>query len=303
VKWIEHTRQNPADDSPVFQLIDGFHVEHTLTHDKTDVFGKQAKNNNNIKDELFIARNESKESVIAIWESLMPIGEKSVGVVLDLFLSLRAVDAHEEMIDLYKEMDPPLQKTKLVQEQYGFALNRVGKWKRAEKVLVGLIKKYGFDPETNGILGRVYKDLYKKNRIIKPEKADKYLKRSIKCYRAGFDADWRDAYPGVNLITLAEIAGFQDIIDYYLPVVKFAAMQQLEKANYWDLATIAELRVVEKDIPLALEILEEAITFIPDEEDWMLETTLNNLMLIRDARKKRGAPFEELDQLIDRFKL
>ena len=50
-----------------------------------------------------------------------------------------------------------MKSTKMIQEQLGFALNRLGKRDQAEKVLMKIINKFGNDSETNGILGRVYK--------------------------------------------------------------------------------------------------------------------------------------------------
>lgn len=92
---------------------------------------------------------------------MQPISEKSVGIIIYLFISLRAVKTFDEMIECYKEMDAPLQQLKLVQEQLGFAYNGIGDYEQAKRVLEQVIKEYGSDPETNGVLGRVYKDLYK----------------------------------------------------------------------------------------------------------------------------------------------
>ena len=57
---------------------------------------------------------DSRQQVVSVWERLKPISEKSAGVVVDLFLSLRAVKAHQDMVDLYEEMDKPLQNAKLI---------------------------------------------------------------------------------------------------------------------------------------------------------------------------------------------
>jgi hypothetical protein len=78
--------------------------------------------------------------------------------VIDLFLSYRAVNAWEKMIDLVNKMCVPLVSTIMVQEQFGFALNRSGRSEEAEQVLLKLIKNRGPSSETYGILGRVYKD-------------------------------------------------------------------------------------------------------------------------------------------------
>jgi len=298
VTKIEYCRNNTHTDSPVFQLVDGFKVTHNLSHEKTDVFRKQAEYDNDIKGQLFEARNESKEKVCSIWDELKPISEKSAGIVVDLFLSLRAISAFKEMVNLYEEMDEPLKQTKLVREQFGFALNRIGEKKKAEKILKDIIEEYGFDPETNGILGRVYKDQFldqqNKNSVL----AKAHLKKAIECYRKGFDADFRDAYPGVNLVSLAEIAGESEIVSEYLPIVEFAAKRRMKNPDYWDLATLSELKVIEEDYVKAQEYLAEAITYIPDDAKWMLETTLNNLKLIKEARENRGGNITPLDNLI-----
>ena len=305
VEKIKFSRENKHVDSPVFQLVDGFDVTHNLSHEKTDVFRKQAEYDNDIKEKLYDARNagnESKEQVITVWNALKPVSEKSAGVVVDLFLSLRAVEAHKEMVDLYETMDKPLQNTKLVREQLGFALNRMGKKKKAEKVLAEIIDEYGFDPETNGILGRVYKDQYIDKRNTNLPLAKIYLNKAIDSYKKGFDADWRDAYPGVNLVTLAELAGKDDLVKEYLPVVEFSAKRRMKKPDYWDLATLAEVKVIEGNIPKAKEYLLQAITFIPDNETWMLNTTLKNLTMIKEERERRNEETGQLAALINEMK-
>ena len=91
-------------------------------------------------------------------EILRRVVQARSGVVVDLFLSMRDVKAHAGMIDLYGRMPPPLQRAKMMREQLGFALNREGKHEEAEKVLKDVIAECGPSSETNGLLGRVYKD-------------------------------------------------------------------------------------------------------------------------------------------------
>ncbi len=305
INQLNTSKTDRKTDSPVFQLVEGWKVSHNLSHEKTDAFRDQAEYDNDIKDALFEARNKDAEAVLKIYERLKPLGEKSVGVVVDLFLSLRAVKAWPEMIDCYNNMDKPLRETKMIQEQLGFAYNRAGEKTKAERTLEQLIDKYGFDPETNGILGRVYKDLYfehkKKDDLLK---ADAYLAKSVKTYKEGFDADWRDAYPGVNLVTMLQLQGSTKLMNEYLPIVSFAVKRKLESTppDYWDKATQAELSVLAKDYETATADLTEAITLIPDKELWMLETTLNNFELILAARADNDEADEELESIIKKFK-
>ena len=76
----------------------------------------------------------------------------------------------------------------------------------------------------------------------------------------------------------------------------------MNEPDYWDLATLSELKVIEGDIPKANEYLSQAIVHIPDEEVWMLETTLNNFILIQEARETRGEDVTELKNLINELK-
>src|SRR4029077_11691631 len=80
------------------------------------------------------------------------------GVVVDLFLSFRAVKGWADMVALVEKMAPPLAATALVQEQLALSLNRTGRGEEAERVLQDLIDRRGPSSETYGILGRVYKD-------------------------------------------------------------------------------------------------------------------------------------------------
>ncbi|PCJ94421.1 MAG: hypothetical protein COA50_11710 [Flavobacteriaceae bacterium] len=305
VKHLNACKEDNTIDSPVFQLIDGWKVSHNLSHEKTDVFRKQATYENKIKEDLFKARNGGKEFVVKMFKELAPIHEKSVGVVVDLFISLRGVKAWQEMIACYEDMDAPLQKLKMIREQLAFAYNRKGESEEAQKILEEVIKEYGPDPETNGILGRVFKDLYEKaKKEDKLLKADGYLGRAIKSYKDGFDADWRDAYPGINLVTLLERKGDYKMLEEYLPLVRFANKRKMMSTtpDYWDLATQSELNILQRDYDVATTILSEAITLIPSNEIWMLETTLNNLEIIHGARKENDNQDEGLSILINKFK-
>lgn len=234
---------------------------------------------------------------------MKPIEGKSIGVIIDLYLSLRAVKAYQEMSDLYDDLEKPVQGSRLLKEQYCFALNRLGKSAKAEKGLIEIINKYGSNPETNGILGRIYKDQYQKfledgNVTL----SNSYLQKAISTYKDGFDSDWRDAYPGINLITLLRLAGQTELLKEYLPVVEFSAKQRIKKPDYWDLATLAEISIIKGDVVNAENHLSEAYTYIPDKELWMLETTLNNFEILKESFEDSQVK-EDINKLVSKFKL
>ncbi len=156
---LEEARGNPHDDSPVFQLVDDL-PRWEIDHTKTDVFRKSVDYSKRYKTRLAAAVKQGAEAVasIAAEAGLANLSEVETGIVVDLFLSLRDVKAYDAMIALYDRMPLPLQRAKMMREQHGFALNRQGRFEEAEKVLKAVIDEFGPSSETNGLLGRIYKE-------------------------------------------------------------------------------------------------------------------------------------------------
>jgi tetratricopeptide (TPR) repeat protein len=282
-------RQDPHDDSPIFQLVDV--LPHSqIDHAKTDIFREQVDYSKKYKQRLGEAVRAGAEAVekIASEPALANLNEVETGVVVDLYLSLRDVKAYQAMIRLYERMPPPLQRAKMMREQLGFALNREGRFEEAEKVLKEVIAEFGASSETNGLLGRIYKDRWDLARKESRPEARSLLRRAIDTYLDGFQADWRDAYPGVNAVSLMEMQDKRDPRQaQVLPVVRYSATRKKEKAaDYWDYATLLELAVLANDRDDAEVQLGEAIAIA--RAAWELESTARNLGLIRKARLDRG---------------
>jgi tetratricopeptide (TPR) repeat protein len=301
---LRAARGNPYDDSPIFQLVDDL-PRWEIDHTKTDVFRQSVDYSKKYKDRLAAAVRQGTEAVekIAAEPALANLLEVETGVVVDLFLSMRDVKAYAGMIDLYNRMPPPLQRAKMMREQHGFALNREGRFDEAEKVLKGVIEEFGPSSETNGLLGRMYKDRWDLARKEARPEARSLLRRAIDTYVDGFQADWRDAYPGVNAVSLMEMQDKPDARqEQILPVVRYSAMRKAEKhADYWDYATLMELAVLAKDPDDADEQLSEALVLA--RASWELESTARNLSLIRTVRTARDEDASWIkgleDQLID----
>jgi tetratricopeptide (TPR) repeat protein len=275
-------------DSPLFQLVDDMQPQQ-ISHAKTDVFRAQVEYSERVKDELTEARKQGVGAIQEVEERLGDLGDAEAGIIIDLLLSYRAVKAWDRMISLVERMPRPLAATVMVQEQYALALNRNGQGEKAERVLTDLIARRGPSSETYGILGRVYKDRWEG--AVKAGQgflAKGLLDKAVDAYVRGFEADPRDAYPGVNAVTLMEL---QDPPDprrlELLPVVKYAVRRKLRtgQPDYWDYATLLELAVLERDENGARVALTQALPEI--REVWEPETTVRNLRLIREARARR----------------
>jgi hypothetical protein len=194
------------------------------------------------------------------------------------------------MIRLKELMSRPLQESVMVQQQFALALNRDGRGEDAEPILLQLIARHGPSSETFGILGRVYKDRWDVAlQAGDPILARKCLEEAIDAYLRGFQADWRDAYPGINALTLMALREPPDDRGReILPVVKYSVTRRLAsgKANYWDYATLLELAVLGGDEPAAADALAVALAAV--REVWEPATTGQNLAFIREARAGRG---------------
>lgn len=290
-------------DSPVFQLLKDYKAPD-IARLKTDVFRDSLRLSVNLKQQLSTARlNRSLDQLTEIEKSLGQLDAVEAGVLVDLFLSYRACQAWDRMIQLFERLPVVLQRSVMVREQLALALNRNKQRQEAISVLEGIVSEQGPSSETNGILGRVYKDLWAEAVKSGQEMLSLgYLDNAVASYLRGFEADWRDAYPGINAVTLLDIkgdAGSQKLKSEILPVVRFAVSQRMKyaKPDYWDHATMLELAVLDSDPEALTSLLGKALVAV--RESWEAITTANNLMLIRDSRRKRGVEEPWLDKIID----
>jgi hypothetical protein len=237
-------------------------------------------------------------ALLNIERELGQLEDVEVGVLVDLLLSYRATKGWQEMISLVEAVPEPLRRTVLVREQYGFALNRAGRGEDAERVLLEVLDDRGPSSETLGLLGRVYKDRWEAERGGSVLRAEGHLEQAIDAYRRGFEADWRDAYPGINAVTLMEIRNpGGEAQRALLPVVRYANRRRLEGRgdDYWDRATRLELGVIARDREEAIAGARAALAAV--REPWEPESTAYNLSLIREARAARGEIVEWADEL------
>jgi tetratricopeptide (TPR) repeat protein len=291
---IKKAKDNKFKDSPLYQLVEDY---PNISHEKTDVFRQLVDYSKKMKDKLRAARaytpqEDRQKKITEIEIELGNIADEEAGVVIDLFLSYRSLgtkDGFKSMVGLTEKMTPVLKETIMVQEQLAFALNRLDKKSEAETILLALIKKRGGSGETYGILGRIYKDqwenAYKANKRVE---SSAYLKKAIETYLKGFNIDWRDAYPGVNAITLMAISQPEDMRwKEVFPIVKYAVDQKIKSGtpDYWDYATLVELYVIDKAWDRAEEALGQALTVV--REKWEPETTAKNIRFIKEARLSR----------------
>lgn len=290
---------NAATDGQLLQLIDRPlppEIEHTLT----DVFRERVSYAPALKRRLEEARVGKQVATLrAIEDELGDLHDCEAGVLVDLLLSYRALSAWDEMIALVEKMPAPLARSIMVEEQLAFALNRIGQQMQAQSSLQALIARRGPSSETFGLLGRVHKDGWEAaKRAGEPKLAEARLNDAIETYLKGFEADWRDAYPGINAATLMELHEPPDPRrDALIPIVIYAAERRIAAGtpDYWDYATLIEAAVLGRDRDRAESAFTSALAAV--REAWEPGTTARNLRLIREAREGRGERLLWADEL------
>ncbi|HTF04417.1 MAG TPA: TRAFs-binding domain-containing protein [Bacteroidia bacterium] len=319
---LEESKAKRSTDSPLYDLVNGISFNNSVAHEKTDVFREKVEYDKKIKQELAYARakspvgNETKKEVrtaaiTAVVKKYTPLENTETGVIIDMMISYRNIEAFAEMQAFIESMPRYVFETVMVQEQYAFVLNRNGGKKKpvdevmidkAEAVLEGVKEKEKASSETYGIWGRIYKDKFERA-YDSGDKAEAkvHLKKACQIYQLGFEFDPRDAYPGVNYVTCLELLGEHAKALRLLPAVEYAALAKMKrkKPDYWDYATLLELAVIENKYDDAEEFYQEAKPIAT--ETWMLGTTKKNLEKILNYRKERGEGTGELESLLAKF--
>jgi hypothetical protein len=289
-------------DSPVFQLLKDYRAPE-IAHLQTDTFRERTRYSQEQKVRLAdLRRRQDLDGLRRFDQEIGSLDAADAGVVVDLFLSYRALEAYEDMVQMVQRLPETLRRVRMVREQWALAENRRGRPDSAQRILQELHRDEPETSESRSILGRVYKDLWIEHRARGSEAAGGYLDHAIKAYVAGFESDWRDAYPGVNAVTLLSIRGSEDDLALRTrlsPVVRFSVEQRLRGRDpaYWDYASLLELDVVEGDAESAKKLLPKLSASV--REPWELESTLRNLALYRDALAARGTGAKWLRDLIE----
>lgn len=151
-----------------------------------------------------------------------------------------------------------------VKTQLALLANRLGRTREAEQKLSDLAKAMPGDSEAQGVLGRVYKDMWRTtwSRVEKLEdrlalacRNAATARKSLDTYEVAIRQDFDSYFNGINVVTLAallehvarankrtvnpEVADLADL----QTVVRLAATAKLESDAVWARATLGELHL------------------------------------------------------------
>ncbi len=141
------------------------------------------------------------------------------------------------------------------------SLARSGATEKALEIFLELERSGSADSETLGILGRLYKDLWERDRADGDPRG--YLRRSLDYYRRAYALPERDYWPGINAATMALAAGREPESRCLAGQVGEQCMRALEDAGeserYWLTATLGESLLLRGDLEAAARRYGEAV--------------------------------------------
>ena len=312
MKRIQQAINGPqTNDSPLFELIPKFpaiELPYEVTHSIKERVSHEKKFQERLENaKLKPSNRERCMALLEIQQELGDLRQIQASVLVDMMLSFRSVEAWDEMTDLCEAFPDYLKNNIFVRQQWVFSLNRrnkPGDRNKAISLLTEVMKEYGPDPETLGILGRIHKDCYcdaKEKRSIMALAA---LDESISAYIKGFESDPRNYYPGINAITLLIEKGDGEALkkaEQLAPLVSFAVARRggVSSNNYWDLATVLELNCISSDWFSAGKVLPKVLDRA--KESWMLKLTLEDLTMLKQSHVDQGHKTEKLQEIIKEF--
>lgn len=292
-------------DSPLFQLIKDYRgIE--LAHEVTETFRDRVRQVTEIRDQISALQGKPDKlnTLLEIEERLQPFTAAPLELLVDLLLAYRSMEAWDELIRFGETLPDSMRSNATIREQLAQALGRrnlAEDRQRAIEILNDVQDTFGPSAETSGLLGGIYKRQFEtwhtQGRTVEANAA---LDAAIEAYGDGVDADPRDAYPGINLLTLLSRRNAptdEERIQEIAPVVAFAlARRGAEHSNdYWDVATALELNVLRASWPDAQRCLGRLS--LVKSEPWMFKTTADNLEIIAASLAARddGTPQELAD--------
>ncbi len=285
-------------DSPVHQLVTGLPVVE-VDHERIDSFREHADREEQLRRTLEDAGRRGVEQVRAVEAELGRTEDLQVKPAIDLLIAYRSQSAWSDMVRLVRGLAKPVARVELIQQIYVWALNRSGEDAEAERRALDLVRRRP-SSETYGLLGRIYKDRWARAGSLALRAG--LLGKAIDNYIKGFEVDWRDAYPGINAVTLLSLLPAPDErLTTLLPVVRFASDQRLSRQgrvpHYWDHATDLALAVLAGDRDRAHEALECALAEIRDRFE--PETTARDLSFVAEAMRARGEDATWVDEIAE----
>jgi tetratricopeptide (TPR) repeat protein len=224
--------------------------------------------------------------------------------------ALRSLGRYELALTQYRkglEVNP----TNIVfRREEAFSLNRLGKAEEAIVRIEALLEDVPNDSEAIAYLGRIYKEVWygswrtiadKKQRLKTAFESYHWLVKSFETYLKGYRLDLNETYPGVNALTLGralihladqfddksapdpEIQWVRGILPELEGTLVFSLESKArdDKADYWTLISLAELRVLTVDTLHEVNRAYRKALMASRRNQFYLQSSLGQLEMLR----------------------
>ncbi|MGZ9234363.1 MAG: tetratricopeptide repeat-containing protein, partial [Anaerolineales bacterium] len=275
------TRDSWASDvdsihSPIFNLLDGL-VEPDRKTLRTPLATGFWREYNEWKDRLTIAQRQKRIGDILLLTEEISNPFIKEEAIIEAGLALKNMGRNELALTQYRKGLEINSRNLTFRREEGFILNRLGRVDEAIVKIENLLIDFPKDTEAVAYLGRIYKEMWrdswkwveeKELRLRTAFESYHWLLKSFETYLKGYRLDLDEIYPGVNALTLGTILvrladQFDDktqpdpeiqLVREMLAELRGSLIFALEtkandeKADYWTLISLAELRVLTAEV-------------------------------------------------------
>lgn len=241
----------------------------------------------------------------------------------DALVQMQRFEAAKPVLDELLLLDPKHHKA---QTQLGVVLSRLKKVNEARVHMARVAEQYAEDTEAQGILGRIYKDLWRleweslptaRGRQQAAVGSSPYLADAVRSYNLA-TRKHRDYYNGINVVSavkllehLREVTGDEPAdcavkdLDDLISVVRFSAQYKLDCAGLgdeeaiWASATLGELELVAGDAAKAHLLYRKAAN-TPDTTYFQINSMLEQVEMFEKLELRPDAVAKVKETLVQR---
>ena len=273
-------------DSPVYELLPNIDIHLAISEEDTKSFKERALWLNAKIDEINDIKicctpdnyMESIERLHRITTELGDFEVTNIAIWTQLILCFKDLGEYEYQISLLKKIPTDLfNKSLIFKQSFAFAINRLGRHNEAQRILNECLSQFGKDSETYGLLGRTYKDQYKKEQNSIQKEA--FLQLAIDAYSNGFAHDMHNYYTGINaaqLLLLKDTVQAQIEMNDILTIIDYSIKAIPDnKKDFWTYATYINCLIMKKRYQEAQSLLINLYKFNATRE--MFITTVEDL--------------------------
>jgi tetratricopeptide (TPR) repeat protein len=208
---------------------------------------------------------------------------------------LTKLGCNDEAIEMLDKIEKNFTKAIRPKQLKALALARRGKGddlEKAQDILGELYSLNHLDPETLGIYGRTWMDRYRISNNINE------LRQSRRYYAEAFEKAPDDYYTGINAATKSVLLGELDKAAAYAEKVEKLISTITTPNDYWEVATAAEVLLIQKKYKEAGEMYQRAVDFAPTEK----ASHESSLKQAKCLIQKLGAADNEKAEVLEAFK-